>query len=44
MPCWKTVSRPAKDFIFCLLKKDPLQRMTMKEVFDHEWISGVSAD
>ncbi len=39
--CWSQVSKSAKDFITCLLKKDPTQRMTMKELFEHPWMQEV---
>lgn len=37
-PEWDTISSSAKDFICCLLKKDPNQRLTAKQAMQHKWI------
>ena len=35
---WKHVSPEAKDFIKCLLRKDPRKRFTAEEALKHPWI------
>lgn len=37
-PEWDSISVAAKDFICCLLKKDPSQRLTAKQAMQHKWI------
>jgi serine/threonine protein kinase len=37
LPCWDKVSKDAKNFILGLLRKDPSKRLTMNEVFEHNW-------
>lgn len=35
---WDTISADAKDFIKCLLKRDPGARLPIKSVVDHPWL------
>lgn len=37
-PDWDDISNEAKDFIHCLLKKDPSQRLIASEAMKHTWI------
>ena len=37
-PGWKEVSDGAKDFIKCLLRRDPRERLTAEEALQHPWI------
>lgn len=43
-PEWDTISDAAKDFICCLLKKNPLQRLTASQAMQHKWILDFSSD
>ncbi len=36
---WSDKSDRAKDFIKCLLRRDPSRRLTAKEALDHPWIT-----
>ena len=36
---WSDKSDRAKDFIKCLLRRDPSRRLMAKEAFDHPWIA-----
>mmetsp|Transcript_18465 Transcript_18465/g.36964 ORF Transcript_18465/g.36964 Transcript_18465/m.36964 type:complete len:504 (+) Transcript_18465:28-1539(+) len=38
-PEWDTISEKAKDFIMCLLKKDPSKRLTANNALDHPWFA-----
>jgi len=35
---WSNKSTGAKDFVRCLMKKDPRRRMTAREALEHPWI------
>jgi calcium-dependent protein kinase len=37
-PDWDNISNAAKDFICCLLRKDPSLRLTAREALSHKWI------
>lgn len=37
-PEWDTISDSAKDFICCLLKKEPTERLTAANAMQHKWI------
>ena len=37
-PDWDNISNAAKDFICCLLRKDPSLRLTASEALAHKWI------
>lgn len=37
-PEWDSISKAAKDFVCCLLKKDPKKRLTATEAMQHKWI------
>jgi len=37
-PEWDSISDEAKDFICCLLKKDPTERLTAAQAIQHKWI------
>lgn len=37
-PDWDTISDGAKDFICCLLKLDPSERVTAEQALNHKWI------
>jgi len=37
-PDWDNISDSAKDFICCLLRKDPSLRLTAREALNHKWI------
>uniref|UniRef100_A0A6U0Q172 Uncharacterized protein n=1 Tax=Eucampia antarctica TaxID=49252 RepID=A0A6U0Q172_9STRA len=37
-PDWDNISIEAKDFICCLLKKDPARRLTAAQAMKHKWI------
>ena len=37
-PAWSSKSDEAKDFVTCLMKKDPSSRLTAKEALEHPWI------
>lgn len=37
-PEWDSISDEAKDFICCLLKKDPTKRLTAAQAIQHKWI------
>lgn len=39
---WDGKSQDALDFIQCLLKKDPRERLTADEALMHPWLKGVS--
>jgi len=41
-PQWDDVSCVAKDFICCLLRMDPSERLTASEALAHPWIAGSS--
>ena len=36
---WSGISNDAKDFITCLLTKDPSKRPTAQEALNHKWIA-----
>jgi len=38
LPCWKTVSHQAKDFIEGLLIKDPAKRTNLEKALSHPWL------
>ena len=35
---WKNLSKESKDFVNKLLQKNPDNRMTIKQILEHEWI------
>jgi calcium-dependent protein kinase len=37
-PEWDSISSAAKDFICCLLKKEPEDRLTARQAMNHQWI------
>lgn len=37
-PEWDSISDEAKDFICCLLKKEPTKRLTAAQAIQHKWI------
>lgn len=37
-PEWSSVSRQAKQLIRALLQADPAQRMSIEQLYEHEWI------
>lgn len=43
-PEWDTMSDAAKDFISCLLKKDPEERLSASEAMRHKWILDFASD
>ncbi|XP_061570773.1 calcium/calmodulin-dependent protein kinase type 1D [Cololabis saira] len=42
-PYWDDISDSAKDFISCLMEKDPAKRFTCDQALRHPWISGDTA-
>ncbi|XP_043933069.1 calcium/calmodulin-dependent protein kinase type 1G [Protopterus annectens] len=42
-PFWDDISESAKDFIRCLLEKDPDKRYTCEQALQHPWIAGNTA-
>ncbi|XP_075327359.1 calcium/calmodulin-dependent protein kinase type 1D [Odontesthes bonariensis] len=42
-PYWDDISDSAKDFISCLMEKDPARRFTCEQALRHPWISGDTA-
>ena len=36
---WKKRSKLSKDFVKCLLQKDPIQRYSIEKVLQHEWLT-----
>ncbi|XP_041934383.1 calcium/calmodulin-dependent protein kinase type 1D [Alosa sapidissima] len=42
-PYWDDISDSAKDFISCLMEKDPAKRYTCDQALRHPWISGDTA-
>ncbi len=41
---WDRVSSEAKDFIKCLLRKDPRKRFTADEALQHPWVNNLERD
>ena len=41
---WDRVSPEAKDFIKCLLRKDPRKRFTADEALQHPWVNNLDRD
>lgn len=37
--CWDNVSKQAKDFVVCLLNKNPTDRPTAEEALNHPWLT-----
>ncbi|XP_063307022.1 calcium/calmodulin-dependent protein kinase type 1G [Pelobates fuscus] len=42
-PFWDDISKSAKDFISCLLEKDPQKRYNCENALNHPWIAGNTA-
>uniref|UniRef100_A0A8C1WS15 Calcium/calmodulin-dependent protein kinase 1Da n=1 Tax=Cyprinus carpio TaxID=7962 RepID=A0A8C1WS15_CYPCA len=42
-PYWDDISDSAKDFISCLMEKDPTKRYTCEQSLRHPWIAGDTA-
>lgn len=42
-PYWDDISDSAKDFISCLMEKDPSKRFTCDQALRHPWIAGDTA-
>ncbi|XP_018418273.1 PREDICTED: calcium/calmodulin-dependent protein kinase type 1G [Nanorana parkeri] len=42
-PFWDDISKSAKDFISCLLEKDPKKRYNCEHALKHPWIAGNTA-
>ncbi|XP_056413920.1 LOW QUALITY PROTEIN: calcium/calmodulin-dependent protein kinase type 1G [Hyla sarda] len=42
-PFWDDISKSAKDFISCLLEKDPKKRYNCEAALKHPWIAGNTA-
>ncbi|XP_069800550.1 calcium/calmodulin-dependent protein kinase type 1G isoform X2 [Dendropsophus ebraccatus] len=42
-PFWDDISKSAKDFISCLLEKDPKKRYNCESALTHPWIAGNTA-
>ncbi|XP_053313585.1 calcium/calmodulin-dependent protein kinase type 1G [Spea bombifrons] len=42
-PFWDDISKSAKDFITCLLEKDPKKRYNCENALKHPWIAGNTA-
>lgn len=42
-PFWDDISKSAKDFINCLLEKDPKKRFNCESALKHPWIAGNTA-
>ncbi|XP_004567835.2 calcium/calmodulin-dependent protein kinase 1Db [Maylandia zebra] len=42
-PYWDDISDSAKDFISCLMEKDPEKRFTCDQALQHPWIAGDTA-
>ncbi|XP_051546907.1 calcium/calmodulin-dependent protein kinase type 1D-like [Myxocyprinus asiaticus] len=42
-PYWDDISDSAKDFISCLMEKDPAKRYTCDQALRHPWIAGDTA-
>uniref|UniRef100_A0AAY4EXX6 Protein kinase domain-containing protein n=1 Tax=Denticeps clupeoides TaxID=299321 RepID=A0AAY4EXX6_9TELE len=42
-PYWDDISDSAKDFISCLMEKDPAKRYTCEQALRHPWIAGDTA-
>uniref|UniRef100_A0A3B3XKG2 Protein kinase domain-containing protein n=1 Tax=Poecilia mexicana TaxID=48701 RepID=A0A3B3XKG2_9TELE len=42
-PYWDDISDSAKDFISCLMEKDPSKRFTCEQALRHPWIAGDTA-
>ncbi|XP_077337285.1 uncharacterized protein LOC143982448 [Lithobates pipiens] len=42
-PFWDDISKSAKDFISCLLEKDPKKRYNCEKALKHPWIAGNTA-
>ncbi|XP_013872591.1 calcium/calmodulin-dependent protein kinase 1Db [Austrofundulus limnaeus] len=42
-PYWDDISDSAKDFISCLMEKDPEKRFTCDQSLEHPWIAGDTA-
>ncbi|XP_016412643.1 calcium/calmodulin-dependent protein kinase type 1D-like [Sinocyclocheilus rhinocerous] len=42
-PYWDDISDSAKDFISCLMEKDPSKRYTCEQALRHPWIAGDTA-
>ncbi|XP_016390951.1 calcium/calmodulin-dependent protein kinase type 1D-like isoform X1 [Sinocyclocheilus rhinocerous] len=42
-PYWDDISDSAKDFISCLMEKDPTKRYTCEQALRHPWIAGDTA-
>ncbi|XP_015248291.1 PREDICTED: calcium/calmodulin-dependent protein kinase type 1D [Cyprinodon variegatus] len=42
-PYWDDISDSAKDFISCLMEKDPARRFTCDQALRHPWIAGDTA-
>uniref|UniRef100_A0A665W3H2 Calcium/calmodulin-dependent protein kinase type 1D-like n=1 Tax=Echeneis naucrates TaxID=173247 RepID=A0A665W3H2_ECHNA len=42
-PYWDDISDSAKDFISCLMEKDPKKRFTCDQALQHPWIAGDTA-
>ncbi|KAM4712206.1 calcium/calmodulin-dependent protein kinase type 1D isoform 2-T2 [Anableps anableps] len=42
-PYWDDISDSAKDFISCLMEKDPAKRFTCEQALRHPWIAGDTA-
>ncbi|XP_051975044.1 calcium/calmodulin-dependent protein kinase type 1D [Xyrauchen texanus] len=42
-PYWDDISDSAKDFISCLMEKDPAKRNTCEQALRHPWIAGDTA-
>uniref|UniRef100_A0A3P8WCC1 Calcium/calmodulin-dependent protein kinase 1Db n=1 Tax=Cynoglossus semilaevis TaxID=244447 RepID=A0A3P8WCC1_CYNSE len=42
-PYWDDISDSAKDFISCLMEKDPEKRFTCDQALEHPWIAGDTA-
>ncbi|XP_040279994.1 calcium/calmodulin-dependent protein kinase type 1G-like [Bufo bufo] len=42
-PFWDDISKSAKDFIDCLLEKDPKKRYNCESALKHPWIAGNTA-
>jgi Ca2+-binding EF-hand superfamily protein len=43
-PAWANISDTAKDLVAGMLKKSPQERLSVKEVLQHEWLKGAASE
>jgi serine/threonine protein kinase len=41
LPVWNKVSFTVKDLLINLLKKDPLERLTLDKTINHPWFNSI---